>query len=250
MLFIFGNAEAKRLPGRFPWADAIQTVLALMLVAGVIFAGIALGTNLFSGKNTPAVQPKQQTQIGSAPVDENPPAQNTQQGEPNTGAVAPVAWPVVQVEWTLVSDLSILPPAKEGFYNGTMWNSPSVSSSTPEWAAYAGTIVPAFGNTAATVAVARDRQDQQIVLAGLFLTYPARIEGHQILEDARLVVHLFLSTDGENSWREIQLPIGRFDGAIVVPGEVRILAHASSLLLFVKAEGGGDGSWHQAILPR
>jgi hypothetical protein len=230
-------AEAqRRFPNWILWL--LVGVMALWVIGSVVDAFPWQGSG-----NAPAVQQEQQIQIGPAPV-ENPPAQS-ESSEPGTGATAPVAWPIVQVEWTLVPDLSVLPPVEQGFYNGTMANAPYGSSGTAEWGAYAREILPEllgpFPGAKQAASVARDPMDKEVILAGLALGLPPTGD-----PSARL----FLSVDGEKSWREIQLPAGRFEGAVVLPWAVRVVSRDDSIILFVLTGGGGDNKWHQATLPR
>jgi len=97
--------------------------------------------------------------------------------------------------------------------------------------------------------IARDAMDKKVVLAGLALALPPTGD-----PSARL----FLSVDGEKTWREIQLypGIARLDGGpegpgiVILPWSVRVVSHNESLTFFLLAGGGGDGRWYQATLPQ
>lgn len=241
---------------RFPW-KFVLTALAIVLVAAIatsaIFTVVANFTSSTpaksaqTGMNVPVVVPAVEVP--------NPQVPQSVQENVGTGATAPVVWPMAQVEWTLVEDLSILPPAEEGFYNGTIKNRPYGAASTLEWAAYAGTIVPEFGNTATLVAAARDPTNKQIVLVGLDLMYLARIniERHQILEDARGAAHLFLSVDGEKTWTEInRIPVSRPDvpqGGVMIMSATRVMKQDETIRLFLYSGDGLIEGWWTATVP-
>ncbi len=229
----------RRFPGRFqmPWKETLLVTI-ILIVAGVL----ALGVSWIVSQNTstptvlaverPVAQPFVATQ-NFQPVQQVP-------------VVAPVAttWPVIQVTWTPVMNLSILPPAEEGFYKGTMQNAPYGATGSAECGSYAKQIWVKTPYLGAICAVARDPDNKQVVLAGFDIG--------SFNPDGRLV----LSVDGEKTWREIQLPTTSYMSTqgpalgLVLPWEVRVRQTKTSISLFVYGVGGNDGGWRQATLPQ
>lgn len=251
---------------RTPWS--LRTIMVIIvgavIVAIVLAYTIAMaGVVSFAPVAMPVVLP---TAVQMRPVENQAqPVQALAVQAPVAAApavqpvIVPAAsaeWPLVQVEWIPVTDPSVLPPVEQGFYNGKTDQTPWGAQPSKEGSIFARKILPGMNDRQSVlVDVARDVTTPQVVLAGLSISDFSAIDkafaeaqkrGDRIVDSNAKVlreVRLFLSMDGEGTWREIKMfPETGF-------GEVRVRADANSVMLFVR-ETTLPMPWRQAtVLP-
>lgn len=249
---IFGGSEARRYPGHFPWIPAAFWTIVVLLIAGLVIAGIALATDWFSG--SAQVEPRQAEQVDTAPagdvpaVVENPPAQDTQPSEPAAGAVAPAAWPLVHVEWSEPRLLAQYPLNLVHTDSGN-------TGKEDERFTTAIALLPELEELSTErgvgiwVTITRDREHPEVVLVGISVVdarqaFRAMEQGETPTKGTTLLwARLFVSVDAEASWYEISLLESKDNIPALAVSETDGVIHVSV------RENTVQEIWREATLP-
>lgn len=217
---------------------SLLTVLLLFIIAGSVMAG--LSQTIWKNPVLPTIP----TQGGEVPVVPTPAPVATP-----TPTSTPTPLLKIEVNWAKKSPEVQLPQAeKEGLYIGTVFNGLDgmIGSETPEGRALALRILPDLKTRNVFVAASRHGD---IVLVSMSTmdaapgTTDAVFSGQTppppIIPDDRL----FLSQDGEKSWKEIGLFKPETISGKMIIVETRVLSQGDTITLFVRSN-----NWWQANL--
>ena len=178
--------------------------------------------------------------------------------EPNPDENTPATTPVVQVEWQKIINPT-LPPAEEGFYSGLPYVFGGGYQATEEAKTFAEQrLGPIPEENLVNLAIARDSANNNTVFAGITIHHNEEVHSARkngtFLDTPRtwniwLEGRLFVSIDGERSWREVSV-IPYPNQSKTAPKNlfiemVRVAERDESIVLYAS-----DGTtWWQTILP-
>jgi hypothetical protein len=241
-------AHVEKLPAPRKHSAAFWIVISIAIFFVLASAGLAGSWFAFWQSPAPGgIIPPAPTPT-STPT-ETPTPTPTEAPEPT-----PTPLPKIEVKWERKDPNVKIPPGEEGLYSGTIYNGPIpavAEPSGPERIKFVKRILPNIQEQNVFLAIARDTNKKSVVFVGVTILDPSEI-GEAILrgEDPTglhmgITKYLFLSVDGEKSWRKVSLSPDNLGGQMSIK-EVRVISDKTSIVLFVRP---GNSYWRQAILP-